>query len=191
MQSKVSIKDLLYITIQNMSKRRSRILLSIGNIFLGTSLVSSMMIISSLQVVKLTSDKLFMNLSEYHLWVSAISIIVCVITIFNSMLISVAERYKEIGIMKCLGAKSSLIVNLFLLEALLIGVIGGFLGFITSVIFTFPFSVQIGYILPLTNYAFIMFVSLLISIAITIFATMYPAFYASKINPVDALRYEV
>jgi ABC-type antimicrobial peptide transport system permease subunit len=189
---KVSMKDLLYLTIQNMRKRKGRILLSIFNVFLGVALVSSMMIISSSYISKSNASLFVVNLNEYQLWVSTISIVVCIITIFNSMLISVAERYKEIGVMKCLGARNVLILKLFLFEALVIGTIGGLLGFIIAMIFTLPILIiQYGGALPFIAYMQILSISLLIAIIISVIASAYPAQHASKINPTDALRYEV
>jgi len=188
---KNSFKDLLYISLQNMKKRKFRILLSIGNIFLGIALVSSMMITNLSYTVGSDSFSLIMNLNEYQLWVSIISIFVCITTIFNSMLISVAERYKEIGVMKCLGARNSLIVTLFLLEATIIGFVGGVSGFMIATMLTIPIVIRIGHIPSLINYVYVLSVSLCIAIMISIVATIYPALYASKINPVDALRYEV
>lgn len=186
-----SFKDLLYISLQNMKKRKFRILLSIGNIFLGTALVSSMMITNLSYTVESDSFSLIMNLNEYQLWVSIISIFVCIVTIFNSMLISVAERYKEIGVMKCLGARNSLIVTLFLLEATIIGFVGGVSGFMIATMLTIPIVIRIGHIPSLINYIYVLSVSFCIAIIISIIATIYPALYASKISPVDALRYEV
>jgi putative ABC transport system permease protein len=189
---KVSMKDLLYLTVQNMRKRKGRILLSIFNVFLGVALVSSMMIISSSYISKSNASLFVVNLNEYQLWVSTISVVVCIITIFNSMLISVAERYREIGVMKCLGARNVLILKLFLFEALVIGMIGGLLGFIIAMIFTLPILIiQYGGILPLMAYMQILFISLFIAIIISVIASAYPAHHASKINPTDALRYEV
>jgi putative ABC transport system permease protein len=189
---KVSMKDLLYLTIQNMRKRKGRILLSIFNVFLGVALVSSMMIISSSYISKSNASLFVVNLNEYQLWVSTISVVVCIITIFNSMLISVAERYREIGVMKCLGARNVLILKLFLFEALVIGMIGGLLGFIIAMIFTLPILIiQYGGALPFIAYMQILFISLLIAIIISVIASAYPAQHASKINPTDALRYEV
>jgi putative ABC transport system permease protein len=189
---KVSMKDLLYLTVQNMRKRKGRILLSIFNVFLGVALVSSMMIISSSYISKSNASLFVVNLNEYQLWVSTTSIVVCIITIFNSMLISVAERYKEIGVMKCLGARNVLILKLFLFEALVIGTIGGLLGFIIAMIFTLPILViQYEGVLPFITYIQILSISLSIAIIISVVASAYPARHASKINPTDALRYEV
>ena len=108
------------------------------------------------------------------------------------MLISVTERYKEIGTMKCLGAKDSLILQLFIFEALVIGFIGGLLGFSIAFITTMPMILlQIGTLLPLQNYLYVMSLSFAVALLISLIATIYPAYHASKINPVDALRFEV
>ncbi len=191
--AKLSLKDLLHIVLENMRKRRSRILLTIGNVFLGVALVSSMMMLSYSYTPK-TAGNVFkpLNLNDYQIWVTIISLTVCVITIFNSMLISVTERYKEIGTMKCLGAKDSLILQLFIFEALVIGFIGGLLGFSIAFITTMPMILlQIGTLLPLQNYLYVMSLSFAVALLISLIATIYPAYHASKINPVDALRFEV
>jgi len=138
------------------------------------------------------SPFVFIHLTEYQLWVSIISISVCIITIFNSMLIAVTERYKEIGTMKCLGAKDSLILYFFILESLIISFIGGSLGFIVSFIFTAPIIlIQSGGLISIQNYLSILIISLLISVLINLVATIYPAYHASKINPAETLRFEV
>jgi len=191
--AKLSLKDLLHIVLENMRKRRSRILLTIGNVFLGVALVSSMIMLSYSYTPKTTGNVFkLLNLNDYQIWVTIISLTVCVITIFNSMLISVTERYKEIGTMKCLGAKDSLILQLFIFEALVIGFIGGLLGFSIAFITTMPMILlQIGTLLPLQNYLYVMSLSFAVALLISLIATIYPAYHASKINPVDALRFEV
>ena len=182
--SKIALKDMLHLTIENMKKRRSRILLTIGNVFLGVSLVSSMMMLSLSHMHGSISPFVFIHLTEYQLWVSIISISVCIITIFNSMLIAVTERYKEIGTMKCLGAKDSLILYFFILESLIISFIGGSLGFIVSFIFTAPIIlIQSGGLISIQNYLSILIISFLISVLINLIAT--------KINPAETLRFEV
>ncbi|MCS7373442.1 MAG: FtsX-like permease family protein [archaeon GB-1845-036] len=191
--AKLSLKDLLHIVLENMRKRRSRILLTIGNVFLGVALVSSMIMLSYSYTPKTTGNVFkLLNLNDYQIWVTIISLTVCVITIFNSMLISVTERYKEIGTMKCLGAKDSLILQLFIFEALVIGFIGGLLGFSIAFITTMPMILlQIGTLLPLQNYLYVMSLSFAVALLVSLIATIYPAYHASKINPVDALRFEV
>ncbi|MCS7385969.1 MAG: FtsX-like permease family protein [archaeon GB-1867-005] len=190
--ARVSIKDLLHIVLEGMKKRKSRVSLTALTILLSVALVSSMNIMSFALASSAVSGFIPINLSDYQLWVSLISIIVCVITIFNSMLISVAERYKEIGTMKCLGAKNALILQLFIFESLIIGILGGLAGFLSSAIITAPLMyIQIGRLPTIQTYLSTMTLSIVISVIISLVATAYPAYYATKINPVEALRFEV
>ncbi len=66
--------------------------------------------------------------AQYQTWMVIIALLVCGVGIVNSMLMSVTERYKEIGTMKCLGATDMNVLQIFLIEALLLGVLGGVLG---------------------------------------------------------------
>ncbi len=61
-------------------------------------------------------------------WLTATSLVMCLVGITNSMLMSVTERYREIGTIKCLGASDSFIVKVFFFEALLLGVLGSLAG---------------------------------------------------------------
>jgi len=133
-----------------------------------------------------------LNLSEYQIWVLTISLVICITAILNSMLIAVVERYKEIGIIKCLGAKNSFIILLFIMESIFIGLIGGALGFAASLIATsILMLIQAGTLISLQSYLSIFLTSMLTAILISFIATILPAYYASRINPVEALRFEV
>ena len=57
-------------------------------------------------------------------WIVVLSLLVCTVGIVNAQLMSVTERFREIGIMKCLGALDRIVLRLFLLEALLLGILG-------------------------------------------------------------------
>src|SRR5688500_7068884 len=61
-------------------------------------------------------------------WLVATSLVMCLVGVTNSMLMSVTERYREIGTIKCLGASDGFIVRVFFLEALLLGLIGSAIG---------------------------------------------------------------
>src|SRR5205814_4720501 len=65
-----------------------------------------------------------------QIWLVVMSLIVCTVGITNSMLMSVTERFKEIGTMKCLGALDSFIVKLFLIEACLLGMTASLIGYL-------------------------------------------------------------
>ncbi|RLE55517.1 MAG: hypothetical protein DRJ26_00735 [Candidatus Methanomethylicota archaeon] len=187
------IKDLLHIVLESMKKRKTRITLTVLTVLLNVALVSSMNIMSfALAPSTPASSFIPISLNDYQLWVSLISIVVCAITIFNSMLISVAERYKEIGTMKCLGARNALILQLFLFESLSVGILGGLAGFFSSIIITMPIMyIQLGRLPTVQIYLSTLTISMSISVLVTLVATIYPAYYATKIDPVEALRFEV
>jgi len=131
-----------------------------------------------------------------------IALLVCGVGIVNSMLMSVTERYKEIGTIKCLGATDLSVLEIFLIEALLLGLMGGVIGaFAGWAAAVAIFSLQpdmIGQIFPSENLIpvlsqYMSHIGLAIGIAalLSVAAAAYPAFYAARLNPAEALRYEV
>jgi putative ABC transport system permease protein len=120
--------------------------------------------------------------------IAMISLIVGSIGIMNIMLVSVTERTREVGLRKCVGAKNSDIRNQFLLEAVLLTSIGGGIG-IGSGIFL---AQIIGSIIkiPVVFSFLAAMIGFFFSVGIGIIAGFYPAFKASRLNPIEALRYE-
>lgn len=138
-----------------------------------------------------------LSIIEFALMIIAfISLLVGAVGIMNTMYTSVLERTKQIGIMKAIGAPSESIMTLFLIESGLIGLIGGIIG----TIFGIFFSYLIGAIAALFGikelFSFILldyfgFLSILIITFITgIVAGVLPARQAAKMEPAEALRYE-
>jgi putative ABC transport system permease protein len=122
-------------------------------------------------------------------WViSIITILGSSIALMNIMIVSVTERTREIGVRKALGAKKSTIAFQFFIETLLIGQMGGLVGII--------FGISIGYaIATAIDFAFVIPWGAIISAFFTSFAVaivsgLYPAVKASKLDPIEALRYE-
>lgn len=120
--------------------------------------------------------------------VGAISLIVAGLGIMTVMLVSVNERTREIGIKKAIGAKKSVIMFEFLLEALLITIIGGTIGIATGIMISYFASKTM-------NFNFnVNFSSVIISSGFAIITGIlfgvYPAYKAANLNPVDALRQE-
>jgi ABC-type lipoprotein release transport system permease subunit len=125
-----------------------------------------------------------------------VALAVSVVGITNAMLISVYERVREIGTMKCIGALDQHIIILFFVEAFLQGTVGGLIGVIlgtagalatTGPTTGFEIILKVNPIRLLTLYSS----SVLIAVFLSILATIYPAYQASKLDPVEALRYEL
>jgi len=141
------------------------------------------------------SDSLANLLIENISYVTAAATIIGFITLLgaaiglmNIMLVSVSERTREIGIRKSLGATSALIKNQFLTEAVVICQLGGLLGIILGIAIgnLTSFLVGSGFIVP-----WIWIISgLLLCFAVGLIAGIYPAIKASKLDPVEALRFE-
>lgn len=120
--------------------------------------------------------------------IAGISLLVGGIGIMNIMLVSVTERTREIGIRKALGARYSDILMQFLIEAVVIGVIGGLMGIALGVGASFAISSFAGLNTVITFMPII--ISFGFSVGIGLFFGLYPARKAALLNPIDALRYE-
>ncbi|MFQ3295270.1 MAG: putative ABC transport system permease protein [Halobacteriales archaeon] len=121
--------------------------------------------------------------------IALISLVVGAIGIANIMLVSVTERTREIGIMKAVGAQNRDVLQLFLTEAVILGLIGAILGTILGAVVGFAATEVIG----IDTYVFPSFwagVAVLVGIAVGVVAGLYPAWNAAKTDPIDALRYE-
>ncbi|HYE83008.1 MAG TPA: ABC transporter permease [Clostridia bacterium] len=119
--------------------------------------------------------------------IAAISLIVGGIGVMNVMLVSVSERTKEIGIRKALGGKRKDILTQFLIEALVLSSIGGICGIFLGISVSGVLS-ALG--LPSAYSAYIVVLSFTFSLIVGIIFGIFPAYKASKLNPIDALRYE-
>jgi putative ABC transport system permease protein len=123
-------------------------------------------------------------------YLAAVALIVGGIGIMNIMLVSVTERTREIGVRKAIGAKRRNILLQFLLEAVFISLTGGIIGVVLGVLFTLY---ALPYLKPQWETALTvppLFVAFGFSFLVGIFFGFYPAMKASKLNPIDALRYE-
>ena len=120
--------------------------------------------------------------------VAAISLVVGGIGIMNIMLVSVTERTREIGVRKALGATYSVIVTQFLIEAIVISLMGGFIG----IAFGIGASKVIGMVSGMSTVVSVptIIMSFAFSMAIGLIFGIYPARKAAKLNPIDALHYE-
>lgn len=134
--------------------------------------------------------------SVFMLGIAIVSMIVAAVGVITTLLTSVMERTREIGLLKALGFKDSSIMALFLSEALLIGMIGATVGLLLgmglgTVLLSGPLGggMMFGSITPVYLFGDLVFVWFF-SIAISIIAGVYPAWRASRLDPVVALRKE-
>ena len=137
-----------------------------------------------METIKSTSR----TMSLFLLIIAGVSLLVGGIGIMNIMLVSVTERTKEIGIRMSIGAKSSDIRFQFLLESFILSMSGGGVGVITGIVGTYILHALMGMNVAITISSIIL--SLGFSAAIGIGFGYYPAYKASLLNPIDALRYE-
>ena len=121
--------------------------------------------------------------------IAAVSLLVGSIGIMNMMLVSVAERTREIGIRKAIGAQESTIITQFLSESILISFIGSMFGLILGV----GLSQGVGRFILHYNVPFSIWpvvVSISVAIVVGLVSGVMPAIKAAKLNPIDSLRYE-
>ncbi|MHB8362588.1 MAG: ABC transporter permease, partial [Patescibacteria group bacterium] len=121
--------------------------------------------------------------------IAGISLIVGGIGIMNIMLVSVTERTREIGLRKAIGAKNSDILYQFLIEAILITIIGGFIGVIIGILLDYVVALYIIKV-PFIISTLAIILSISVSITIGLVFGIFPAYKASKLSPIEALRYE-
>ncbi len=151
----------------------------------GYTIMTDIMPISMDSVATIVDEA--MNILTIMLTVIAsISLVVGGIGIMNIMLVAVSERTREIGIRKAIGAKTSSILTQFLVEALIVSVLGGLIGLALSFIGSLIIGNYIGItlIMPL----WVIGLSLGFCLVIGVIFGMYPAIKASKLQPIDALR---
>jgi putative ABC transport system permease protein len=148
--------------------------------------IQGVKVITQKSVIKKMTDML----STIQIFVSSLGLIALLAGSFgviNTMLMSVYERTREIGILKAIGSRNTVIMKMFLIEAILIGLISSAMGCVLGII--------IIYTLPLTNDIMapiispsIIGIAMILGLTVSVLAGIYPAWRASKMNIVEAIK---
>ncbi len=188
------LSDVIFLSFSNIRRRFLRSVITALGIILGIAFMAALL--TNSLILGLMQEET--GVEAYQYWLVGISLIVCFGGITNSMLMAVNERVKEIGVYKCIGGLDSHIVRLFIVEALMLGVLGGTIGGIIGISmgivinlnrFTFDelSSVLLGNIISIV---ILLGLCLIISLILTALATFIPARRAANLSPAEALRYE-
>ncbi len=146
----------------------------------------------------LDDDQSASGISPEKYWLMIMCSIVCVVGISNAMLMSVTERFREIGTMKCLGALDKFIVELFLLESGFQGLSGAILGSLIGFIGIMLLSLKnygldlfrgfTGYLLPVLIW---MGIACVFGMMLAVLGALWPSWRAAKLPPAEAMRADV
>lgn len=178
-----------------------RSMITAAGVFLGIAFLASVLLNRAIQGPNVEASE-----AARSLWLIALSLLVCGVGITNSMLMSVTERFREIGTMKCLGALSQFVVKIFMIEAILMGFLASTLGWTVGTLLMILAKLAAG--VPksappgTTWYGSLTMLSLfgptgtfwfcvILGTVLTAIATFIPARQAANIPPAAALRTDV
>jgi macrolide transport system ATP-binding/permease protein len=153
----------------------------------GAPQANDFQVLSGNQLVQ-TAQQNTAELAILLIGIAAVSLSIGGIGIMNIMLVSVAERTREIGIRMAIGARQRDIRNQFLLEALMLSVIGGIIGIVVGLIGGYGLTQGLGF--PFVFSVFAVAVAFTVSAIVGISFGLYPAVRAAKLDPIVALRTE-
>jgi len=128
------------------------------------------------------------KVSKFLLALAGITLAVGCFGVVNTMMTSVHERIRDIGIMRAVGASRNQIIRIFLYQAIIIGVVGGFLGYVAGTLLAYIVGPLIFGGVAVTYVPQYFLPSLALAAFIAVIATVYPAFRASKIKVADSFR---
>jgi len=191
-------------------RRLSRALITMSGIILAIAFLAYMLITEEINKSLIVADNDQLNVllqrngvdiltaggtDDMTILLISLALLTCLVGIINSMLMSVTERVREIGTLKCLGALDTFIVKTFFIESSLQGIIGTLIGMILgSVVVILLSLVSYGtYVFqyfPLAGLLKSLLITFIIGTLISVLASIAPAYLAARKQPVEAMRVE-
>ncbi len=188
-QISLPMNQAMKIALRNITIRLGRALITGAGTMLGIaflmSVFTSTLAQQAMGVVPTAAQQ------QKALWLVVMSLLVSVVGITNSMLMSVTERYKEIGTMKCLGALDNFIIKLFLLESGFLGFFGSLFGAFLGAFFILITKIGAWSHLDWGRLLLSWLFCVVIGTVLSIVAAMGPAIRAARMQPADAMRTEI
>ncbi len=198
------------IAVKSLKKRFARSLITMVSVILAIAFLMSIWVTHHLEMglkalkipainsllmqngVDLTSTS---QVSSKMIWLISLSLMVCSVGIVNAMLMSVTERFREIGTMKCLGAMDNFIIKLFMIEAGIQGALGTVAGIVLGTAIGFGSGVYAYGQVAVTSVSPLAvaesaLLSLAVGVTLCLVFAIYPAYVAASMQPVEAMRVE-
>ncbi|MEK7398440.1 MAG: FtsX-like permease family protein [Candidatus Poribacteria bacterium] len=207
-QIELPLAEAIRISFQSLKIRFWRSMITTAGILLGIAFFVA--VLSGAEITKVmverqgsqaiitAIDDVQTGISSQQIWLIAMSLIVCVVGIANSMLMAVTERFREIGTMKCLGALNKFIVELFLLESGFQGlsgaVMGALVGFISIMLLNlkdYGLDVFLGFPQYILRVLMYMGIACILGMLLAIIGAAGPAYRAAQLPPAEAMRVDI
>jgi putative ABC transport system permease protein len=207
-QIELPLAEAIRISFQSLKIRFWRSMITTAGILLGIAFFVA--VLSGAEITKVMTerqgsqaiitaiDDVQVGISSQQIWLIAMSLIVCVVGIANSMLMSVTERFREIGTMKCLGALNKFIVELFLLESgfqglsgALMGALVGFISIMLINLKDYGLDVFLGFPQYILRVLMYMGVACILGMLLAIIGAAGPAYRAAQLPPAEAMRVDI
>ena len=141
-----------------------------------------------------TADEVRSNRLQTR-WLTGLALLVAFVGILNAMVMSVTERFREIGTMKCLGALDGFIVKLFLIESLMQGFVGTLVGVAAGLALSLAsesstYGGRVWTLLPVSTLCIRVLGCVAVGVVLTVAGAVYPAWQAARMEPIEAMRSE-
>ena len=193
------------ISVKSIKVRLGRSVITASGIVLAIAFLMSIFVSGSINKALLEKGSVevrvqLQNVGEEEqvkqVWLVVLSLLVCVVGIANAMLMSVTERYKEIGTMKCLGALDRFIIKLFLLESGFMGLFGSIAGallggFLITIVSSINYGLEVITKFPITGFLYYFVIAVILGTVLSVIGAIYPAYTAARMVPADAMRSEI